>query len=437
MAAEVDAFVRTVLRSGLLPREQLEVSLRGAPHEARTDPKCLAEYLIQDGRLTPFQAQKLLQGISIGLVIGPYQLEAILGRGGMGNVYLARDTRTGDHVALKVLPPKRAREEVRQLARFLREKDLAQKVAHPHLALTLEVGEEAGIHYLAMEYIPGQTLYRLVNREGPLTVPRAASLFAEVALALAAAHDRGLIHRDMKPSNIMVTPHGHAKVLDLGLAFMSGEEVEDVEVVGGKGYVVGSIDYMAPEQTRDATGVDARADIYGMGCCLYFALTGKPPFPTGSLREKALAHRHQDPEPLTARNPSIPPEFAQVVSRMIAKNPADRYPSATTVAQELHRWAGVPTARPVETKGDADYQRAVREVMDAIPVAELIDDNTVDRLIFRTAPDSGQEAPTELLFPEHDPVQQHLWWIALALCLFWLFAGAVVVVAVVIRLLMG
>jgi serine/threonine protein kinase len=436
MAAEVDAFVRTVLRSGLLPREQLQASLRGVPLELREDPKQVADHLVHAGQLTPFQAQKLLQGISIGLVIGPYHLQAILGRGGMGNVYLARDTRTGDHVALKVLPPKRAREEVRQLARFLREKDLAQKVVHPHLALTLEVGEEAGIHYLAMEYIPGQTLYRLVTREGPLPVPRAASLFAEVALALAAAHERGLIHRDMKPSNIMVTPHGHAKVLDLGLAYMSGEEVEDVEVVGGKGYVVGSIDYMAPEQTRDATAVDARGDIYGLGCCLYFALTGKPPFPTGTLREKALAHRHQEAEPLTARNPAIPEAFAQVVQRMIAKNPDDRYPSATAVAQDLHRWAGMPTARPVETKGDADYERAVREAVDAIPVAEFAD-NTVDRLIFRIEADSSVILPDDSLTPEPDHVQQRLWLIALALVLFWLFAGAVVCAAVIIRLLLG
>src|SRR5262249_27503873 len=160
--------------------------------------------------------------------------------------YLARDTRGGEHVALKVLPPRRAREEVRQLARFLREKDLAQKVHHPHLAVTLEAGEANGIHYIPMEYIPGQNPYRPATRHGPLPPPRAARLFAEVASGLAAAHAAGLIHRDLKPSNIMVTPNDHGKLLDLGLAFMTGEEVEDVEVVGGKGYVVGSIDYMAP-----------------------------------------------------------------------------------------------------------------------------------------------------------------------------------------------
>jgi serine/threonine protein kinase len=430
MSAQADAFVRTVLHSGLLGREQLETTLRALPTESRDDARQLADHLIRQGQLTSFQAQKLLQGISIGLVIGPYQLETVLGRGGMGNVYLARDTRSGTHVALKVLPPKRARAEVRQLARFLREKDLAQKVRHPHLALTLEVGEAAGIHYIAMEYIPGQTLYRLVNKEGPLAVPRAARLFAEVALALAAGHDAGLIHRDVKPSNIMVTPHDHARVLDLGLAFMTSEALNDVEVIGGKGYIVGSIDYMAPEQTRDATGIDPRADIYALGCCLYFALTGKPPFPSGTLREKVLAHRQQQPESVQARNPSIPDDFAVIVHRMLAKEPDLRFPDARAVAQELRKWGGIPVAEPVETTGDADYQRAVREVVAAIPVAELLD-NTIDAFIFKPEPEPPPSA--EPLFADPDPIQRVLWGIALALMLFWLFASVVVIGVLLIR----
>jgi serine/threonine protein kinase len=428
MSAEVDAFVRALLRSGLLPREQLQATLRAVPAPTRTDPRQLADQLVRGGQLTRFQAQKLLQGITVGLVVGPYQLRAILGRGGMGNVYLARDTRTGGHIALKVLPPKRAREEERQLARFLREKDLAQKVRHTHLALTLAVGEEKGIHYIAMEYIPGQTLFRLVNREGPLAVPRAARLFAEVATALAAAHAEGLIHRDLKPSNIMVTPHDHAKVLDLGLAFITGEEVEDVEVVGGKGYVVGSIDYMAPEQTRDATGIDGRADIYALGCCLYFALTGRPPFAGGTLREKVQAHRDREPESVRARNAVIPEEFAEVVHRMLAKDLAGRFPDANAVAEELRRWGGHVVLMPVEMAGDADYQEAVRVVVDAIPVAELLTNNSVDAMLFKAEPDTDGDS---------ERIQQSLLWVALGLGLFWLFASVVVVVALLIRAVMA
>jgi len=427
MSADSDAFVRAVIRSGLLEATQFKATLRNMPDASRDSARQLADYLIDQGQLTRFQAHKLLQGISVGLVIGPYQLEAVLGRGGMGNVYLARDNRTGTHIALKVLPPKRAREEVRQLARFLREKDLAQRVRHPHVALTYEVGEAGGIHYIAMEYIPGQTLYRLVGKEGPLAVPRAARLFTEVAIALGAAHAAGLIHRDMKPSNIMVTPHDHAKILDLGLAFMTGEEVDDVEVVGGKGYVVGSIDYMAPEQTRDATGVDARADIYGLGCCLYFALTGKPPFPTGTLKEKVLAHRQQEPESVRARNPAIPERFAQTVHRLLAKDPDERFPDAYAVALELRLWGGELAAQPVETAGDAVYQQAVQEVVTAIPVAEPYAANTIEAMIFKAEPDS----------PAYDPVLKHLWWIALLMVFFWLFASFLVVLAIVVRFLLS
>jgi serine/threonine protein kinase len=438
MSAAVDAFVRTILRSGLLGREQLQATLRTVPQGDREDARRIAEHLIRTGKLTRFQAQKLLQGITVGLVIGPYQLETILGRGGMGNVYLARDTRNGGHVALKVLPPKRARSEGRQLARFLREKDLAQKVAHPHLALTLETGEAAGIHYIAMEYIPGETLYRLVTRAGPLPTARAAHLFAEVARGLAAAHERGLIHRDVKPSNIMVTPHDHAKLLDLGLAYISGEEVDDVEVVGGKGYVVGSIDYMAPEQTRDATGIDARADIYALGCCLYFALTGKPPFPTGDLREKVLAQRQQLPDPIRGHNPNVSDGFTQVVHRMLAKLPDDRYPNATALADELQRWASAPIARPVETSGDSVFRKAVADLVDTVPVAELAED-TIDALIFKVEPENPAAPPivVEPLFTQPDPLQRHLWWLALGMAVFWLCAGGVVFIALFIRWVIG
>ncbi len=257
-----------------------------------------------------------------------------------------------------------------------------------------------------------------------------------MALALAAAHERGLIHRDMKPSNIMVTPHDHAKVLDLGLAYMTGEEMLDVEVVGGKGYVVGSIDYMAPEQTRDSTRIDARADIYGLGCCLYFALTGKPPFPEGGLREKVLAHRQHEPESVRVRNPAVPEGFAQVVQRMLAKDPDQRYPNATVAALELQRWGDVRTATPVEIAGDAVYQEAVRRAMAAAPVAEVVHD-TIDALIFKTEPDTGAVSapPTESLFTGPDPMPRQLLWVALALGLFWLFASVVVLLAVLIRLI--
>jgi serine/threonine protein kinase len=380
MAVAVDQFLRAVLRSGLLNRDELQATLRHVPKADRENPASIADYLVQQGKLTRFQRQKLMQGAALGLVLAHYQIEAPIGRGGMGTVYLARDVRNRQHVALKILPPKKAREADHHLARFQREKELSKLVNHPHLALTFDVGVQQDIHFIAMEYIPGQTLHRLVTKTGPLSVERAAHLFSEVASALEHAHGVGLIHRDLKPSNIMVTPNDHAKVLDLGLAFMEGEEVEDVEVVGGKGYIVGSIDYMAPEQTRDASKVDGRADLYALGCCLYFALTGKPPFPLGSLKEKVRAQRQDEPTLLQNRNPQVPGDFARIVHRLLAKDPSQRYASAADVRAELLPWAGTHAQQPVEQQNDRVFQEAVQQVVEADPVVLTPAD---DAIIFK------------------------------------------------------
>jgi serine/threonine protein kinase len=403
------------MRSGLLHREQLQSALRSLAKDRRDDVGAVVEHLIQAGKLTRFQAFKLQQGITLGLVLGHYQIQVPLGRGGMGTVYLAVDTRTDQHVALKILPPKVARTEERLLARFQREMELSQKIKHPHLARTVEAGVHQGIHFIAMEYIPGRTLYRIVTGQGTLQVGRAAHLFAETASALAAAHGQGVIHRDMKPSNIMVTPHDHAKVLDLGLAFTEGEEVDDIEVVGGKGYIVGSIDYMAPEQTRDPTNIDIRADLYALGCCMYFALTGKPPFPYGSLYDKVKAHRHESAEPIRNKYPQIPEAFAAIVHRMLAKNPSDRFASAVEVAYALESWREVPPLA-LDTPGDEAYQKAVRDVITLWTPPEVAKETEEDAVLFRIESEERTtpvDAGTGSIFRDIDQVRPHIWLLVL------------------------
>ncbi len=371
----VASFLKTVLRSGLFSREQLEEILRTVPEECRTDPLELANHLVKTGHLSRFQARKLLEGKTLGLVLGPFQILAPIGKGGMGTVYLARDTRSRDLVALKVLPPKKARQEERMLARFLREMEMCQRVAHPHIAQTYEVGVSQGVYFIAMEFISGRSLYRLVTDEGPLTVPHAARLFAEVASALDHAHCRGVIHRDLKPSNILITTNDHAKVLDLGLALIQGEVASDHMVVGGQGYVVGTMDYMAPEQIEDATKVDPRSDIYGLGCTLYFALTGQPPFPGGTKTQKIARHRKEEPAPVTELNPTVPADFAALVHRMMAKRPADRFASADELRQALVRWIGSDPGLPVEAPGHGFNQQVAlleAEAANAELMAEAI-----------------------------------------------------------------
>ena len=346
----VDDFLRKVLRSGLLDREHLQNTLRSLPTDSREQVGAIVDHLVAHGSLTPFQAFKVSQGISAGLVLGPYQPRPA-GRAAAWGRCISRGLIAPQAIRRLEDSPRRRRscaaKKNELLARFRREMELSQRIKHPHLASAVDVGICQGIHFIALEYIPGQTLYRLVASQGPISVARAAHLFAEVASALAYAHRQAVIHRDMKPSNVMVTPHDHAKVLDLGLAFTEGETVNDIEVVGGRGYIVGSIDYMAPEQTRDPTSIDARADLYALGCCLYFALSGKPPFPNGTVHEKVKLHRHEEPMPLRERNSLVPEAFAAIVHKLLAKNPADRYATASEPETALATWrdGGPRTAR--------------------------------------------------------------------------------------------
>ena len=365
----VEGFLRTVLRSGLLDRAQLQEALRDVPLEQRDDPRALADHLVRKGKLSRFQAGKILRGTGKGLLLGHFQVLAPIGRGGMSTVYLARDERSGELVALKLLPPSRWRNEERMLARFQREMELSRRVAHAHLAWTYESGLLQRVYYIAMEYIPGQNLSRVVAGSGPLRPARAARLMAEVASALEHAHNQGLIHRDLKPSNIMVTPNDHAKVLDLGLALIQGEQA-DLQVIGGQGYIVGTMDYIAPEQTTDAAGVDRRSDIYSLGCTLYFALTGQPPFPGGTGREKIRRHRREEPVPLAELAPSVPAGLARFIGQMMAKDPDARPPSAAAVEEELRAWTTGDPILPLDRQGDERYEQSIAELQIAEELAD-------------------------------------------------------------------
>ncbi len=368
MATAADEFLKTVLRSGLLSKADLQTALEGVPVARQQDAPAIADHLVQCGLLTQFQGAKLLQGASVGLQLGRYRILTPIGKGGMGMVYLGLDTRSQQHVAVKVLSPNKKREGDRHLVRFVREMEISKNLLHPHLVIAQDIGCERGVDYLVMEYIPGQTLYRLVTTEGVLSAPRAAHLFSEVAAALEYAHSQGLIHRDMKPANIMVTPNDHAKVLDLGLAIIEGEVVDDAQVLGGKGHVVGTFDYIAPEQSRDAAKVGPRADIYALGCSLYFALTGRPPFPTGTSKEKIQAHRHQEPEPIQKLNPTVPEGFADLVHQLMAKQPEQRPASMAAVRAQLLPWAGAQADKPLDQSGDTAFQAAINALQTG-PVA--------------------------------------------------------------------
>jgi serine/threonine protein kinase len=333
----VEEFLKLVTESGVLDRDQLAEALKLAPSRGGTDVTSVASYLLDSGRLTKFQLQRLLTGKSSGLRVGSYILLAPLGKSRFSRVYLVRDTKEHRVAALKVLSPRKAKHD-RYLARFFNEMEMCQRVTHPHLAAVYEVGMSGGFHFIAMEYIPGRNLFTQVSFSGPLAAKDAARYFDQVASVLQHMHANRVIHRDLKPSNVIITPEDQAKLVDLGLAMVQGQNVLDHRIMGGRGLVVGSMDYLPPEQAENSTGVDPRADVYGLGCTLYFAVTGKPPFPGGTAHQKIKRHFRESAVPASRRNPGISPTFDVLLNRLMAKRPEERLANMTLVREHLRVW---------------------------------------------------------------------------------------------------
>jgi eukaryotic-like serine/threonine-protein kinase len=361
----VEQFVQALLRCGLFSRDEVKRMLKAVPASQRKSSVSIAEAMIDQKHLTQFQARKLLKGTWQGLVLGHFRVMAPLGKGGMGAVYLAQmqgnEERKPRLVALKILPPKKAKQSMHLIPRFQREMELALRMDHPHLTRTYDTGEVMGVHYIAMEYIRGQSLSQLVRGSGPLNVARAAKLFSEVAAGLTYAHEQNVIHRDLKPSNIMITPKDHAKILDLGLALAQDLDLpDDKQITGGEGYVVGTMDYISPEQVQDSASVDHRADLYSLGCTLFFALAGFPPFGGGGTSiEKMKRHLRAEPPFLSDINPLVPVEFSRIIEKLLAKIPSRRYPDAQSVRQALLPWADEEASRELEQPDTTDSQMLI------------------------------------------------------------------------------
>lgn len=364
----LEEFADDVARSGLVPRDELDrvATTLGEGPESEAAVR-LARALIRRQSLTSYQARKLLTGATRGFFLGGYRILRPLGEGGMGKVYLAAREGTGERVAIKVLPPRKAAEERQALLRFRREMDLSQRAKHPNLARTIEVGSDGDVYFMVLEYIPGESLYDAVRGErgGPLRVPDTARLFVKVLDGLAAAHDAGLIHRDLKPSNIMITPDGDAKVLDLGLARATGDE----QPLTRPNVVVGTLDYISPEQLVNASTADLRSDLYSLGCTIYFTLAGKPPFEGGDMVNKIFKQRMEDPEPLERVARGVPAAFAAIVRKLMNKNPAERYQNCRELRADLVRWTDPQHVRAL-LGAEAEAARAFRP-----PAPELDEDD--------------------------------------------------------------
>lgn len=302
------------------------------------DPREILDALVQRQRITAYQADELLAGRGAQLVLGPYLIVEPIGKGGMGQVFRARQHVLERDCALKIIRKDRLQTE-ESIERFRREARAAAKLKHPNIVAVYDANVADGVHYLAMELLQGVTLHELVKKNGQLSVGRACRYVQQAAIGLQHAHEQGLVHRDIKPQNLFLEDGSdQVKILDLGLARVreipQHGETETGELTR-EGEVMGTPDYMAPEQALDTRSADHRADIYSLGCTLYYLLTGRPPFPGGSLTEKLLAHQQREPIPLDQLCSGVPEKLASAIKKAMAKHPSDRYQTPREFADEL------------------------------------------------------------------------------------------------------
>jgi serine/threonine protein kinase len=346
-----DDFLTLVRKSGVVESEALEefaMRLAAEPGQPREAPK-LAKRMVREGLLTVLQASLLLRGKWRNfLICGKYKLLEHLGTGGMGQVFLCEHARMRRRVAIKFLPPDRAEDEV-CVTRFYREAEAVGSLNHPNIVRAHDIDRDGSLHFLVMEYVDGASLYHIVRHGGPLPIVRACHYIRQAAMGLQHAFEAGWVHRDIKPGNLLLDRCGLVKILDLGLARYFHDGVNLTRHHGCRN-VIGTADYLAPEQSMNSHAADVRADIYSLGVTFYFLLTGRSPFKDGTIAEKLLYHQVQVPQPVQSYRPEVPADIALVIEKMLAKDPAARYQVPADVIEALDPWTETPIPPPPESE---------------------------------------------------------------------------------------
>ncbi len=327
-------------RSNLVEEAKLTAFLESATRthgEAVLDDQSrLADLLIEANLITRWQADKLLAGKHRGFRLGKYKLLGQIGKGGMSSVYLAEHELMKRRVAVKVLPRNRVGDSS-YLERFRLEARAVAKLDDPNIVRAYDIDNEGDVHYIVMEYVDGQDLHQIIVGQGALDYDTAADYIAQVAMGLQHAHQMGLVHRDIKPANCLVDRHSTVKLLDLGLAKLTEDDQASLTMANEEN-VLGTADYLAPEQALNSHEADSRSDIYSLGCTLYFLLTGSPPFPDGSISERLLKHQTARPDSIFKTRPDAPASLVEICEIMMSKKPADRFQTAGEVANQLKSW---------------------------------------------------------------------------------------------------
>ncbi len=332
-------FVWDLRRSSLIDRGQLDqIVSEFLKRNPRAEAPALAEYLVQQGTLTAFQSERILNGKSAGLVLGPYVLLDAIGQGSMGQVFKANSKNDANLYAIKVLPRRSmwnvrlARRQVRSFGQF----------SHPAVVPFVDVGTAGGLHYLVWPLVDGETLETLVQQQGRLSAQQTGMIGAQVAQGMHAAHHNSIFHGLVKPSNIMVGTDHQARILDFGIGSLlvenDGESL--VDTMSTANTLTSGLDCTSPESVMDPTNRTPAGDQYSLGCTLYYCLTGRVPFPEGSAVEKMMAHQSKEPEPIRTFAPDCPEGLELVVARLMAKKPEDRFQGMDEVVEAMEPYLG-------------------------------------------------------------------------------------------------
>ncbi len=358
MAVAFEQFIQGLEHSGIISPGDLRAVCEKLPHDRQHDAQELARELVRQKILTTYQVKEAYQGKAKDLVLGNYTILDQIGQGGMGQVFKAQHRRMDRIVAIKMLPAAVTKDNA-AVARFEREVKAAAKLEHPNIVTAHDADEANGRHFLVMQYVEGTDLSALVKKNGPLPVEQAVSCITQAARGLEYAHGEGVVHRDIKPANLLLDKKGVVKILDMGLARLESAAGADQAELTGTGQIMGTVDYMSPEQALDTKHADERSDIYSLGCTLWYLLTGHSAFGGESVMAKLLAHREQPIPSLQAACPGVTPVLETVFTKMMAKKEEDRYQSMSEVVVELERIRpDQDVAGPVGDEEGEDHRRS-------------------------------------------------------------------------------
>jgi serine/threonine protein kinase len=398
-------FLSCVRRSGVADSAQLDAALADirATSALPGEAKQLAEALIKNGVLTFFQAGQLLRGKWKGFFLGKYLILERLGAGGMGIVYLGEHKFLRRRVAIKVLPLALAQDRW-FLEQFYQEARAVAALDHPNIVRAHDVDQDSGLHFLVMEFVDGASLQEIVTKHGSLDVLRAAHYIRQAALGLQHAHEVGLVHRDIKPGNLLLSRQGLVKILDLGLARLFRDSHLEGQSAGSETRMVGTEDYLAPEQIVDSDRVDIRADIYSLGATFYFLLTGSAPFDDVKPDlHKLIRHVTRRPRPIVELRPETPQGLADIVNRMVSKNPWERFQTPGAVVQALTVWTRTPILAPPDTEMPELSLAAQRSGMEGSLSSAVRKGSKSSWVICGVTPISQSTAPTNSESTPSDP----------------------------------